>query len=336
MPLLPLDSTSSSHISALVDIWNAACGADLAINSRFARYNTQPATGAIQAGQLAQQGDKLIGFVLASALPNDPLTSPPEIGWIDAIAVQPEFQGQGIGSELLNWAEGWLAAQGCTAARLGGSLRPFVPGFPVELGSVAFFKTRGYVERANAPVVWDVACDLGKNGDPTPSLPLPRGGRGRGVHSVHAAQPSDQDALLDFLRREFPGRWRFSFEEFLRLQGRLSDCIVLVTDRGIDGFARLTFEDSERPIERFYMHRLPRPWGQIGPIGISADHRGRGYGALLLEAGLREMKSRGVRGCVIDWTDSVDFYSKFGFQTYRQYAVFAKSLAIRTAPATGS
>ncbi len=363
MPLLPLDSTSSSHLSALVDIWNAACGADLGINSRLVRYNTQPATGAIQAGRMAQRGDATIGFVLASALPNDPLTSPPEIGWIDAIAVLPELQRQGVGGELLNWAEGWLFAQGCAAARLGSGLRPFAPGYPVELGNEAFFRTRGYVERAEAPIVWDVATVIASTfaslsvNSAKQHLHRTQAQRGlqrvqvspdinkeiassasppRNDISIRPAQPGDQDALLDFLRREFPGRWRFEFEEFLRARGRISDYVVLMTERGIDGFASLTFEDSERPIERLYMHRLPRPWGQIGPIGISASYRGRGLGAMLLDAALAEMKSRGVRGCVIDWTDLLDYYRKFGFEPHRQYLVMSKSLATRTAPATGS
>jgi len=72
------------------------------------------------------------------------------------------------------------------------------------------------------------------------------------------------------------------------------------------------------------MHRLPKPWGQLGPIGVSKDARGKGYGGALLDAGLRYLRDQGVRGCVIDWTDLVDFYGKFGFKPYREYAILAK------------
>lgn len=358
--MLPFDPSLPTHLSALVNIWNAACGAELAINPRLVRYNTQPATGAIQAGRIAQHGDAPIGFALASALPNDPLTSPPEIGWVDAIAVLPEFQRQGVGSGLLNWAEDWLVAQGCAAARLGGSLRPFVPGYPVELGNVAFFKSRGYGERATAPFVWDVARVLSDDlylasvevrrtfAPSSPNLPSGQSAshlqaQGKGASdfaashvSIRPSQPGDEDALLDFLRREFPGRWRFEFEEFLRARGRITDYQLLITNSKVTGFARLTFEDSERPIERYFMHRLPHPWAQLGPIGISADRRGRSLGGMLLAEALQQLKSRGVRGCAIDWTDQVEFYRKFGFVPLRQYAVLTKPLAIRTAPATGS
>ena len=119
---------------------------------------------------------------------------------------------------------------------------------------------------------------------------------------VRPAAPGDGDALLAFLRREFPGRWRYEFEEFLADGGRLSDYMVLWTDRGIDGCCILTFDDSVQPIERFYPYRLPRPWGQLGSIGVSADCRGRGYGSALLDAGLRRLHNTGVNGCIIDWT----------------------------------
>jgi predicted N-acetyltransferase YhbS len=141
---------------------------------------------------------------------------------------------------------------------------------------------------------------------------------------MRPAQPADANAILDFLRREFPGRWRFEFEEFVRERGRFADYIILETARGIEGVARMTFENSERPIERYYPHRLPRPWGQIGSIGISQDARGKGYGGALLDAGLRALRDQGVRGCIIDWTSLVELYRKFGFAPYRWYAMLIK------------
>ncbi len=50
-----------------------------------------------------------------------------------------------------------------------------------------------------------------------------------------------------------------------------------------------------------------------------------GFGGALLDAALRHLSDRRVRGCVIDWTGLVDFYAKFGFKPYRQYVVLIKS-----------
>src|SRR5512137_554357 len=155
-PFEPSDSQPAATI------WTAACGPDLAISRHFVEYNTRPSTGAIQAGRVAMQDGQPAGFVIASALPASPDVSPPQKGWIDAVAVSPAFQRQGIGSMLLAWAEAWLAEQGCAHARLGGSLRPFTPGLPVELDAGVFFDKRGYQGQAWGSVDWDVARDLDK------------------------------------------------------------------------------------------------------------------------------------------------------------------------------
>lgn len=309
-PFEPADSQPAA------EIWTAACGPDLAISPYFVEYNTRPTAGGVQAGRVAMRDDLPTGFVLASALPASPHISPPQIGWIDAVAVSPAFQRQGIGSALLTWAEAWLAEQGCIHSRLGGSLRPFTPGLPVELDAGVFFDKRGYQGQARGSVDWDVAHEL--------SAYAPRNYATDAT--IRFGRPGDEEATLGFFQGTFPGRWQFEFQEFLKENGRMSDYMLLWTERGVDGFARLTFNDSERPLDRFHMHRLPRPWGQLGPIGVSADCRGKGYGGALLDAGLCRLRERGVHGCVIDWTSLLDFYGKFGFKPYRQYAMLFKAL----------
>ncbi|MBI4787092.1 MAG: GNAT family N-acetyltransferase [Chloroflexi bacterium] len=326
MNLRSFDPTNPNHISAIVAIWNAACGPDLAISPRFVEFNTRGATGSAQGGLLAVQHGEPVGCVIASALPHDPSVSPPETGWVDLIAVRPDARRQGIGGSLLGWAEEWLREQGCAQARLGGSLRPFVPGLPDELRNDGFFRPRGYTGRANGEFVWDVARDLSdyepRRANCSPSFHF--GDLRQFAPQVRPAQPGDQAALLEFFYCEFPNRWRFEFQEFLRRGGRISDWMILLTERGIDGFARLTFEDSIQPYERYYPYRLPRPWGQLGPIGVSAGLRGKGCGGQLLDAALVRLRDSGVKGCIIDWTGLLDFYAKFGFQPYRKYLMLIK------------
>lgn len=314
--LRPISPTDPTHTDAIAGLWTAACGGDLAASRRLAAYNVSPVTGGVQAGRFAWLNDEPVGVVLCSGLPDRPQVAPPDVGWIDAIAVLPEAQRSGIGSTLLQWAEAWLADQGFRCARLGGNLHPFVPGLPVALETDPFFAARGYTHTG---AVWDVAADLSRY---TPPATL------RQVEAAaRPVQPGEEEALLDFLHREFPGRWRFECEEFLQNGGRASDYMLLWTERGVNGFCQLTFTDSVRPIERFYPYQLLRPWGQLGPIGINADRRGEGLGAAMLDAGLRRLHNNGVNGCVIDWTTHLDFYGKFGFTPYREYGQWQKTLA---------
>jgi GNAT superfamily N-acetyltransferase len=320
MMLETFNLSNPEHIAAGAQLWSAACGPDLAISERFVAYNVAPQTGKCQAGQLAVVDGQPAGFVLASVLKGDLVASPPEHGHIDALAVLPSAQHCGIGGALLAWAENWLRSQDCNYVTLGASMQPFTPGVPDELGTAPFFVQHGYQQNPDYGEVWDMTADL--RDYVTPSS----GSKASGV-VVRPAQAGDEEALLGFLRREFPGGWRYECEELLRAGVRPSDYVLLLSERGVDGCCLVTFEDSLRPLDRFYMHRLPHPWGQLGAIGVSADRRGLGYGGALLDGGLRHLRDHGVRGCIIDWLVLVDFYAKFGFRTYRKYVMLSKSLA---------
>lgn len=304
----PLEFKNPSHIKAIVKVWNAACGDDLAISENFARFNLSSNTGVAQEGQLMMSSDGVIGFVSASAF------GMTKLGFVDAVAVHPLEQGKGFGSRLMGWALEWLKAQGCERIRIGGSIRPFVAGLPTQLKTESFFEKQGF-KRIGTD--WDVACKLKETRE------LKERGEIKGIEEmICPASGKDVSAMREFFGRAFPGRWQYEFEEFLRDGGRISDYLILKIENKVEGFIQLSFEEgSYRPMDRFYMSRLPRPWGQAGPLGVSKEVRGKGYGAAIIVAGLRHLKNHGVDGCVIDWTSLTDLYGKFGFEKYREYAV---------------
>ena len=314
LSLIELNPQAPPQIARLTDLWNAALPSNLMISTRLIEFNLQPITGGVQTGRLAMIAEKPVGFVIASTLPGQPQVAPPTSGWIDALVVDPAYQRQGIGTALLAWAEDWLVAQGSRTITLGASQHPFVPGVPSMLDSVAFFHRHGY---GHDHQTWDMAANLADYQPPETVRKI--------EGTVRPAQQGDEAALGAFLQREFPGRWHFEFTEFLRRPAsRLSDYMLLWSERGVDGFCQLTFEDSLRPIERYFPYQLPRHWGQLGPIGVSADRRGRGYGAALLDTGLRRLYNNGINGCVIDWTTHLALYGKFGFTPYHEYTQLKK------------
>ena len=316
LELVPLLPGESAHHDAVVALWNAALPSSLQISRRLVDFNLQPIPGGRQVGWLAMNDGAPVGVIVASMLADQPHVASATLGWIDLIAVAPTSQRQGVGRQLLAAAENWLKQQGCTAVQLGANLRPFLPGLPTTLSTLPYFQQQGY---HTLHQVWDVAANLATYEAPETVREIP------GI--VRPFQSGDAAALDEFLQREFGGRWHFAYTLFRHDERyRLSDYMVLWTARGIDGFCQLTFADSARPLERYYPYDLPRPWGQLGPIGVSADCRGQGFGAALLDAGLRRLHNNGINGCVIDWTTLLDFYGKFGFQPYRTYDQLRKAL----------
>lgn len=301
-------------VASFVELWNAALGADMPISAAFVHHNFKPSRGVLRRLFTVTVDGALAGAALATALHGEPLVAAHGEGWIDALVVTPAWQRRGLGRQLLYAAESWLAEQGCRSIQIGGGLRPFAPGAPEVSGATPFFTKHGYAAFGTA---WDMAANLATYATP-PLREAPC--------TAAPASPRQVDELLGFLRREFPGRWRYEAEMFLDDGGRISDFMLLWTARGVDGCCLLTFPDSIRPLERFYPYQLPKPWGQLGSIGISADRRGLGFGAALLDAGLRRLHNNGVNGCVIDWTTLIDFYGKFGFAPYRAYVMLGRSV----------
>ena len=340
------DMADARQVRWAVELWNESTAHELPITDRFLRYNCTLDAGVVRAGRFALVEGSPVGFVLCSAYSGAPSAMPTDVaGWVEAMAVAPTYQRQGIGTALLGWAEKWLAFRSDPGAessgqlggreaaleqsasprstiriRVGGGLRPFVPGPAADSGAEAFFLASGY-ERDEEPVSWDVARSLGDY-QPPPLSDVPAAAR--------PGQPGQEEELLGFLAREFPGRWHWQANRFLDEGGRISDYMLLWTDDGVHGSCRLTFEDSASPIDRFFPYGLPRPWAQLGSIGVSAHLRGQGLGLYLLDAGLKRLHNSGINGCVIDWTTLLDFYAKCGFRPYRKWAQLGRTLESMT------
>jgi ribosomal protein S18 acetylase RimI-like enzyme len=94
---------------------------------------------------------RVVGYVHAIVVAESrPAFVPHRYGRIEAVAVLPAFRSRGIGTALLQRAEGWLAGQGCKIARLSV--------FASNRAACRLHVARGY-----APVVEFMQRDIGND-----------------------------------------------------------------------------------------------------------------------------------------------------------------------------
>ncbi|MEB3220716.1 MAG: GNAT family N-acetyltransferase [Candidatus Sericytochromatia bacterium] len=295
----------------LVALWNVGAGHAAPLDARAWAWLTSEDPGFDPAGLLVARSKrgKALGFVLAKAVPPTPgLARYAGQGWVAALAVAPETQGQGLGRALLGAGEAWLRSRGAHTAVLGGAFHHHVPGVPTALPeAVAFFARAGYQPEPDA---WDVFRNL----QASPALAQPVVAPGL---ALRPCTTPEVPALLALLAQEFPGRWPHDVAEALaRGASRPKDLMLAVGPDGPLGFAHL--HPPEAPGTWRWGAAVPGV-AALGPIGIATEARGLGLGRALLLAGLSHLAGRGAGPCVIDWTDLLDFYALAGFSPWRCY-----------------
>lgn len=252
-----------------------------------------------------------------------------------AVAVGGEERG---GMELRFGADTWHffpgipePARGHASAAVGGPEEPADAG---DSGVDGFAPARAFaLARGFAPgaLEHDVAADLERV---DPFGPGTGASRIPGYHAT-AYREELREYVREFFARSFPGRWRRDVERMLAAGMRGEDLLLLVEESTgrIRGFALLfSLGSAIYGPALFWRELMGEAPGGLGPIGVEESLRGKGLGLFLLAAGLSELKSRGCRFTVIDWTDLLDFYAKFGFGIWKSYRMYSKHLVPSRTP----
>lgn len=83
----------------------------------------------------AWSGERMVGAIYAHAWGS--------IGWIGPMEVDPSWQGRGVGTSLLQAAEGYLKGEGCETIGLEAASE--------RRGSISFYQSRGFTSVGEAP-----------------------------------------------------------------------------------------------------------------------------------------------------------------------------------------
>lgn len=257
-------------------------------------------------------GEKLVAFAFSKHAPEESkYAANAEQANLQALAFARPQQG----AELIAALVEGLGHKGFKRLVYGQDSRHFFPGVPTECSRLeACLRECGFQFTGDQV---DLERDLA-----TYELPERVTLDHPGV-TFRTCQEHDRPAVEEFFGRVFPGRWRYDVLGKWDLEGHDTVYGMFENNR-CEGFALIQDERAKMPIGgAVWKHDLGAHWGSLGPIGVSEEVRGRGLGHALLAAALLELKGRGCRQTIIDWTTLKDFYGRHGFEVTREYRGFA-------------
>lgn len=225
--------------------------------------------------------------------------------------------------------------EGRTRAQVGGEEFHFLAGIPLDEEPSARLATAF----ATADFAGAEAADFGGS-LLTPELAAyveEAEKAATGLRLDLAESAADEQALAEFLLREFPGRWEREFRCWRARSDTRRATWHLLRDSGgvVLGFSRLAMR-GPRLHEDWTPGALRLPGAEkasrlltdscLGPIGISATARGRGAGKILLGLSLKHLLLQGAKTICIDWTNAYNYYTPLGVRVLRKFRSTWKDL----------
>jgi len=322
MKLAPLDKT---RLSDFVLLWNRHIGDAFPMTETLFNQNSfDDDNVCMDASRMViNEDDQLVGFVVAKRWQETiDVSMSKTTGWIQVLLIDEAARNQGNGSRLLAHVESTFASKGITKLLLGRDPYHYFPGIPTEFAHVAsWFESKGYTHS-------DTEYDLLRSytdddSDVERSKHIPE------KSNVHFTllDISEQDDLLAFLHRCFPGRWEYEAMHYFRKGGTGREFAVLKKNDQIIGFCRINDSKSPYIAQNVYWSPLfDDELGGVGPLGVDAQERGQGYGIAMVETGIAYLRQRGINRIAIDWTGLVDFYKKLSYTPWKSYESYNKTL----------
>lgn len=317
---MKLVSWNIDRLEELVELWNKELGSEFPMRKELFEQNSfMDENIMLDASRIAvDEQNHVIGFLVAKRYQEElEAGMKKDIGWIQVLVVDKRFRKQGIGSSLLEHAEKTFKEQSIHTILLGRDPWHYFPGIPEPYEEAAgWFEKRGY-DRLGSD--YDLACSYHSETE----INFPKF---KGVE-FSILDRKDKELFLSFLNRCFPGRWEYEALHYFEKGGTGREFVVLKKENDIIGFCRIN--DSKSPYIAQNVNWAPlfkEEAGGIGPLGIDAKERKNGYGLAVVQAGIAHLRKRNVNTIVIDWTGLVEFYGKLGYDVWKTYHSYRKTI----------
>ncbi len=309
-------SYSKEKALKLHKLWNEELGFIFPISDELMQRNTYDTEGFLEEQSfVAICNEEPVGFIINKIWSHKyQLEAYLNTGWISLIYVKKEFRNNGIGTLLLQKSLDVFKSLGCTKVFLGKDYQNFFPGLPVDLKAhVKWFTNRGFsgLYDTNDLVNNNLVSkyELREYLDDT-------------KYKIRLGNKFDLPKIDAFFQKNFPSRWHVEYLDYVSNGGNGSEYLICLDQfENVCGFCKI--QTFETPINLIgysltWRKRFDRIGG-VGPLGVDKDYRHKNIAYNLLVSAINELIDRNCQKAIIDWTNLMELYRKFGFEIWKSY-----------------
>lgn len=280
--------------------------------------------GVFNTSFVAVENKEVMGFIIGKTWENKfDVPSYEEIGWISLLYVKPEYRKQGIGSTLLNKIEEIFKKSNKQTINLGKDYFNFFPGLPVDLKYYRdWFQKRGY------SINYDTN-DLIKRIDKNTKKEILKPYKDGKEYTIRRANINDLDKLSELIKNNWPGRWHAELLDYIKKGGTGYEYMICLDEsKNVCGFCKVCDYTTPTILTSYslnFKNRFERIGG-IGPLGVDVNFRKRNIANNILKTIINELIDNKVTDIIIDWTNLMHIYRKYGFEIWKSYTYVHKNI----------
>ena len=312
-------SFNKQFILNLRNLWNNEFGFIFPISLELFNRNTYLTNGFLEEySYVVLEDDLPIGFIINKYWPTtneDGLYE--STGWISLIYVLKQYRKKGIGTKLIEMSLEAFKSLNIKKIYLGKDYQNFFPGLPKDLKEhLEWFRKRGFIDlyETNDLINLNISTNLILKDSP---------------FEYKICTKDLLPNLIEFMKKNFPGRWLKELNDYIKYDGDGSEFVICTgSSNTIYGFCRIGKYNT--PIEKIafsltWRNRFDK-LGGIGPLGVDSNFRKQNIAYNMIVYGINFLKENCCDCLIIDWTNLLSFYRKFGFEIWKTYIYIEKNL----------
>lgn len=307
-------SYKHKYLDSLLECWNDNLKYDPISKDRFLNTFVYDENFDENLLLLAIDNNQVRGFCFGIRRKSSYFTKglEPTRGWIINMAVNKDYQRQGIGTRLYNELKKMYQDKGIKRITLNAfSPNYLTPGVDVRYeAGISFFKKMGYPINVDAVSMYQELLSFEFTEE------MKSREQKLSEEGIHIVNYKDEyySELMSFLKEEFEPGW--SRNVIMALQKNEAEKTIILA------------LDEHQNVLGYCMRKIDGNDERFGPIGVKESIRSKGLGGVLFDRMMFEMQSHGVKLTYFLWTSgaAIRFYERHGMKIYRTYKVMSKEI----------